>query len=79
MTKWILSVGLDLAVIALWVYLDWAARHNMVIKPSLKLHRYAWWLTSTATQQEDELQVMSRQGYALNQDGEFIWIGEREA
>jgi len=44
MTKWILSVGLDLAVIALWVYLDWAARHNMVIKPSLKLHRYAWWL-----------------------------------
>ena len=79
MTKWILSVGLDLSVIALWVYLDWAARRNMVIKPILKLQRYAWWLTSTTVQQEDELQVMSRQGYALNQDGEFIWIGEREA
>ena len=73
--KWVVSVGLDLAVIALWVYLDRVARNNMVIKPILKLHHYAWWLTSATAQQEDELTTMSRQGYALNHDSEFTWTG----
>lgn len=67
MTKWILSVGFDLAVIALWLYLDHAAQRE----------DYSILLALAA--QEGELALMADRGYALNQDGEFSWVGGREA
>ena len=62
--KWILSVGFDLAVIALWLYLDHAAQregHSTLLATAV---------------QEGELALMAEQGYVQNANGEFEWVGE---